>query len=57
MKITLNIPDGTICMFVNYVTKDWPYGDLFMHGHGISSDDLYDGAVIDISEYKEKDDA
>ena len=55
MKITLNIPDGTLCMFVDYVTIDLPYGGLLMKGHGVSSDDLYDGAVIDIPEYKEKD--
>ena len=48
MKITLNIPDGTLCMFVDYVTRDLPYGGLFMQGHSVPSDDLYDGAVIDI---------
>ena len=58
MKITLNIPDGTLCMFVEYVTRVFPYGGLFMHGRGVPSDDLYDGAVIDIPlADKEKDDA
>ncbi len=49
MKITLNIPDGTICMFVDYVRHDdMRYGGLVMQGHGVPSEELYDGAVIDI---------
>lgn len=49
MKITLDIPDGTICMFVDFVWHDERrYEGLVMQGHSVPSDELYDGAEIKI---------
>lgn len=50
MKITLEIPDNTICAFVDFVWGD--YFGLSMQGHSIPSNELYDGAVITISAKK-----
>ena len=47
MKIELEIPDGTICAFFDFVRTDYA-GGLSMQGHSICSDDLYDGAKITI---------
>ena len=44
MKLTLEIPDATNCVFVNYV-----YGSIVsmsMATKGISTDDLQSGKVI-----------
>ena len=46
MKITLDIPDGTICAFIDFIRTT--NTGLVMQGHSISSDELYDGAVIKI---------
>lgn len=47
MKIILDIPDTTICAFINFVREDvWP--GLAMQSKGLSSADLYDGAEIKI---------
>lgn len=47
MKITLDIPDTTLCAFINFVREDdWP--GLAMQSRGISSAELYDGAEIKI---------
>ena len=47
MKITLDIPDGTVCAFFDFVWSDY-HGGLSMQGHSIKTDDMYDGAVIEI---------
>lgn len=47
MKITLDIPDGTLCAFFNFVYTTY-YGGLNMQGHSIDSNELYDGAEIKI---------
>lgn len=49
MKITLDIPDGTICAFFDFIRTTYT-GSLVMQGHSIKSDDLYDGAEIKIEE-------
>ena len=46
MKITLEIPDGTICAFFDFIRAT--NTGLVMQGHSIKSDDLYDGAEIKI---------
>lgn len=46
MKITLDIPNDTVCAFFNFVNGDC-YG-LTMQSHSIQSAELKDGAVIEI---------
>ena len=46
MKITLDIPDETICAFFNYVYYE--DRDMFMNGYGMDKQEMYDGAVIDV---------
>lgn len=47
MKITLEIPDGTICAFFASVEAD---GDVLkMMSYRIASDDIYDGSQIKCS--------
>lgn len=50
MKITLDIPNTTLCAFFDFVKQDG-YG-LIMQGHSITSDDLYDGAEIKIDDMR-----
>jgi hypothetical protein len=50
MKITLEIPDNTLCAFFDFVYGGY-YG-LTMQGHAIPKDELYDGAVIVIDAKK-----
>lgn len=48
MKITLEIPDGTLCAFFSFV-----YGSgasMYMQAHSLDGRDLYDGAEIKIEE-------
>jgi len=46
MKITLDIPDGTICAFFDFVRlAEGGYG---MQGYSIDTSELYDGSVIKI---------
>lgn len=50
MKITIEIPDNTLCAFFDFV-----WGDMFgltMQGHSIAKNDLYDGAVIVVDAMK-----
>ena len=47
MKITLEIPDHTICAFFNYV--EYKPSGLTMGVKSIQSEDLADGAVIKIN--------
>ena len=51
MKITLDIPDSTICAFFNFVRGDW--SGLTMQSHSIQSIELKDGAIIKIEASKE----
>lgn len=46
MKITLEIPDYTLCAFYNYIQYK-PSG-LSMGVKSLNSDDLYDGAEIKV---------
>lgn len=46
MKITLEIPDTTVCAFFDFVRSE--AGGMMMQGHSICSDDLFDGAEIKI---------
>lgn len=48
MKITLEIPDSTICAFFDFIRKT--NIGLWMQSYGIKTDDLYDGAEIKIEE-------
>ena len=48
MKIELEIPDGTLCAFFDFVYRDEWGCSMKMQGHSISSDELYDGAEIKI---------
>lgn len=48
MRITLDIPDTTICAFFDFVRA--ADDGLVMQGHSISSTELYDGAKITIIE-------
>lgn len=48
MKITLDIPDTTVCAFFDFVRYDDDFRGMSMQGHSLSSDDLHDGAVIEI---------
>lgn len=44
MKITFDIPDGTMCAFLNFVFREG-YG-MNMGIKQAGSDDLHDGAVL-----------
>ena len=46
MKITLEIPDNTVCAVFNFVYGD--YSELMMHSRSIGSFELKDGSVIKI---------
>lgn len=48
MKITLEIPDSTICAFFDFIWDD--NGILTMQAHKIQTKDLYNGAEIKIAE-------
>lgn len=48
MKITLDIPDNTLCAFLNYVYIDC--SGMTMGTHALQSDDLKDGNEIKINE-------
>ena len=52
MKITLDIPDGTICAFFDFVYRGHA-GGLKMQGHRMGTDDLFDGAEIIVEEIEE----
>lgn len=49
MKITLDIPDGTVVAFLNYVWYD-ENRTGYMGTHALETNDLYDGAVVVIAE-------
>ena len=53
MKITLDIPDSTVCAFFNFIYYTTNCSGMLMQGHSIETDDMYDGAEIKI-ERKEK---
>ena len=50
MKITLEIPDSTVCAFFDFI-RDTNTG-FWMQSYGIKTGDLYDGAEIKIEEAK-----
>ena len=52
MKITLDIPNTTICAFVNYVLVNEDTYGMTMEVKGLNSDDLVDGNEIKIGQYK-----
>ena len=51
MKITIDMPDSTICCFLNFVK----YTDtgLMMQAHSITSDGLYDGSEVVVKDIVE----
>lgn len=53
MKITLDIPDSTVCAFFNFIYYTTNCSGMLMQGHSIETDDMCDGAEIKI-EPKEK---
>lgn len=52
MRITLDIPNTTICAFVNYVLVNKDTYGMTMEVEGLNSDDLVDGNEIKIEPYK-----
>lgn len=48
MKITLDIPDTTVCAFFDFV--HYTRTGMAMQGHSIASDELFDGAEIVIEQ-------
>lgn len=46
MRITLDIPDSTICAFFDFVHYTEDRRGMVMQGHSIGGDELYDGAEI-----------
>lgn len=48
MKITLDIPDTTVCAFFDFVY--FTETGLAMQGHSIQTDELKNGGVITIKE-------
>lgn len=48
MKITLDIPDSTVCAFFDFVYYGHGNSFMSMQGHSMGSDELYDGAEIKI---------
>ncbi len=56
MKITLDIPNTTICAFVNYVRVNEDTYGMTMEAKGLNSDDLFNGNEIKIEPYKGGDD-
>ena len=48
MKITLDIPDTTVCAFFDFV--HYTRTGMAMHCHSIASDELFDGAEIVIEQ-------
>lgn len=55
MKITLDVPDGTMCAFLNYVFQRG-FG-LCLGTKSLGSEDLHDGAVIKVEPTFEEEDA
>ena len=48
MKVTLDIPDTTVCAFFDFV--HYTSTGMAMQGHSIPSDELFDGAEIVIEQ-------
>lgn len=53
MRITLDIPDSTVCAFFNFIYYTTNCSGMLMQGHPIESSDMYEGAEIKIDQ-KEK---
>lgn len=47
MRITLEIPNTTVCAFFDFIR--YTNTGMTMQGHSISSDEMYDGALISIT--------
>ena len=54
MRITLEIPDTTVCAFFDFIR--YTNSGMTMQGHSIPSDEMYDGAVILITAQETGDD-
>lgn len=52
MKITLDIPDTTVCAFFSYVFADRKTSGMVMAVKNLDSTDLFDGNEIKIEPYK-----
>jgi hypothetical protein len=50
MKVTLIIPDSTVCAFFDFVHYSKDMTGMLMQGHSIAKDELYDGAEIVIEQ-------
>ena len=53
MTITLNIPDTTVCAFFDFIR--FTNTGALMQGHSITSDEMFDGSVINIEAKEEND--
>ena len=47
MKITLDIPDSSICAFISLVYRG-DYGGLTMYAQSMETKELYDGSEINV---------
>ena len=52
MKITLDIPNTTLCAFVSYVLVNEDTYGMTMDVESLNSDDLFNGNEIKIEPYK-----
>ena len=55
MKITLDIPDSTVCAFFNFIYYTTNCSGMLMQGHSIESSDMYEGAEIKIEPMEKRD--
>ena len=56
MKITLDIPDYTMCAFINYVFMDKDEYGMSLGVKSLDSKDLTDGKEIKVDPYEGSDD-
>ena len=54
MKLTINLPDDTMCMFINFVYGN-QFDCMYMQSHAIQSNELFNGSIITIEAKKPKD--
>lgn len=55
MEITLEIPDGTLCAYLNYIVQGND-NEMFLQCSLLDSSDLKDGAFIKIPRKEKTDD-
>lgn len=54
MKITLDIPDGVICAFLNGVQRN-AWDELSLFSHQLGTEDFVDGNIIKLPRKNEGD--